>query len=76
MATGGARTGTGDPAIFGEKPVLYLDVSDESEPADYQFSCGKEARVCTETTVRMDVRTIGNRTGGSDILTNSLVPVD
>jgi hypothetical protein len=76
MATGGATTGTGDSAIFGEKPILYLDVMDETEPVDHQLSCCKEDPGLAETTVRMAVSTDGNRTGASDILANSSLRVD
>jgi hypothetical protein len=75
MATGGATTGTGDPAIFGEKPILHLEVMDETEPVDCQLSCGQEI-AAEPAAAQMDVSTDRTGTGPSDILANSMLPVD
>jgi hypothetical protein len=49
---------------------------DEDEPVDCEFSCGGEDPAFTEMTKLMDVPRDGNRTGASDILANSMAPVD
>jgi hypothetical protein len=76
MATGGATTGTGDPSMFREKPTLYPDVMDETEPVDYQLASNKDSRASADTRLLMEVSTDGNRTGTSDLLANSMRLVD
>jgi hypothetical protein len=76
MATRGVTAGSGDPAAFGDKLILCRDVMDKAEQVNYHVSSGKRDRTLAGTGARMDVAKDGNRTGASDILANSMVPVD